>query len=372
MSAKVSPIQSETLDFLRGFAAVYVVINHTRGAFFAGGKAWMEEAGEMGLSLGQKLSLLALQSTSLGTEFVILFFCLSGIAMAHSLRRSPRPQQFYLRRAIRIWPPYLAALLLAVVLCLAFRMISPSNDIALKCAPQLCEASSFVQMVFYINPHTNLTPQFWSLPYEVIFYLLCPLLLRSLTTIQWSFFLSIVLTLVGWAFWGLSLNPASSVIVNFFINSFFWFMTGVMGYHFYDRLPRVSWKRLTVILSVLLVFALGVKLKWGGSNAVSSLLMVGVTLLLVRNFPGQLGQVKWLNWGHFSYSIYIFHYAILQGLSFLLLEVWGVQAHEIGSPFMWLLFVAPILFLCWMLSLITERPCIRYLERLRAERTSGA
>ncbi len=65
------------LDFLRGIAAVYVLINHTRGNFFMGGGRVVTEAGGT-LGVYDYASLALLQATALGTEFVIVFSALVG------------------------------------------------------------------------------------------------------------------------------------------------------------------------------------------------------------------------------------------------------------------------------------------------------
>jgi len=66
---------AQTLDLLCGVAAVYVVINHTRGHFFVRGNAIFNETSSAALSLFDYAALAMLQLTSLGTQFVILFFC---------------------------------------------------------------------------------------------------------------------------------------------------------------------------------------------------------------------------------------------------------------------------------------------------------
>src|SRR4051794_8954166 len=101
--ASQSSVPQHVLDFLRGFAALYVLINHTRGAFFVGGRALLSSDPR----LGDYLTVGLLQMTALGAEFVILFFVVSGFAMAHSISHSTDVGNFYLKRLLRIWPPYL-------------------------------------------------------------------------------------------------------------------------------------------------------------------------------------------------------------------------------------------------------------------------
>lgn len=45
MTNRTNEVPTHVLDFLRGIAAVYVLINHTRGNFFMGGGRVVAEAG---------------------------------------------------------------------------------------------------------------------------------------------------------------------------------------------------------------------------------------------------------------------------------------------------------------------------------------
>lgn len=365
MTPKTGAISPETLDFLRGVAAVYVVINHTRGAFFKGGKAIMAEAGSAPLTIFDYVSLAILQLTSLGAEFVILFFCVSGMAMAHSISRAPNPIQFYKKRVIRIWPSYVAAVGLAVVVCYSMVSTNSDNLISVACHTKLCDLGHVAKMIFYIEPHSTLTPQFWSLPYEVIFYIVCPIILYSKSSVLWSLASSIFLAIIGSIWFGIGLNPSDSVLINFFINALLWFMCGAAGYLFYDRIPRFRPVVFWMLSALLLGFVLGTKLMVGYSNIVSNIAMILLTLVAVRNLPARLTGVKFLNWGEASYSIYLFHYAIIGLISFILLELFSVNAREISSYFLWIVFLPLILASCIVLYFFTERPCNNYLKQLR-------
>jgi len=60
-------VPTNVLDFMRGFAAVYVVINHVRGNFFKGGGRTIAEATDP-LGLYDYASIALLQLTALGTD----------------------------------------------------------------------------------------------------------------------------------------------------------------------------------------------------------------------------------------------------------------------------------------------------------------
>ena len=105
-------IDFKILDGLRGIAALYVLFNHARGNLFIGGTKYERIKDITSWNFSEKLYFSALQLTSLGKEFVILFFVLSGFSIAYSLNKGHLKSQFYLRRIIRIYPPYVFALAL--------------------------------------------------------------------------------------------------------------------------------------------------------------------------------------------------------------------------------------------------------------------
>tara|TARA_R110002124_G_scaffold76753_1_gene205513 strand:+ start:14291 stop:15448 length:1158 start_codon:yes stop_codon:yes gene_type:complete len=363
MNNRTNSVPTHVLDFLRGFAAVYVLINHTRGNFFmGGGRVVAEASGSLGLY--DYTSLALLQATALGTEFVIMFFCISGFSMAHSIQGTSSPFVFYLRRAIRLWPPYIMAVALAAFVCWAVLQLSPEGRYA-SCATALCTLTGLLQMVFYIKVSTPITAQFWSLPYEVIFYVLCPLLLWRIAAIPLIYAATVVLSVIGIAMYGYEINPASSVLVNFAINAAFWFMSGVMAYHFLDRLPKLKPPLFWAATATLFIAVLGIKLAFGGSNAFGNFLMIVLTLLCLTSLPRSITARPLWNWGFFSYSIYIFHVAFLVLISLMLEALFGIRGSDISNYWAWILVLPPVLFGCWALYLISERPTNALLRRMK-------
>ncbi len=356
-------VPTHVLDFIRGMAAVYVVINHTRGNFFKGGARTIAEATEP-LGLYDYASIALLQATSLGIEFVILFFCVSGYAMAHSMLHTSSAPEFYKRRLIRIWPPYLVAIALAAFVCVLYTVFDPANDRSAECAEYLCTAEGLFWMATYVKVSSPMTAQFWSLPYEVIFYLLCPLLLWRRSAIPAVFAASIVLSLIGAVFWGPEMLPASSRWVNFAINAAFWFMSGVVAYHYIDRIPVLSVRPFVAVSFGLLLGILLVKTAYGGPNAISSFLMICFAVLCIRNLPHSWTSRRLLNWGFFSYSIYIYHWAIIQLVKLILDQSYGINTRDIESYWIWILALPVILLPCWALYFLGEKQCNDLLRRM--------
>ncbi len=345
-------IPIETLDFLRGIAAVYVLINHCRGAFFAGGSVILANGDA---TLLDYLAIAALRTTSLGKEFVILFFVISGFSMAHSMRYTSDPRRFYLKRLIRIWPPYLAAVALAVFVSIVTQ------------ADQFGSVRRVAEVALYIDPSTHVTPQFWSLPYEIIFYALCPLVLTSRRAMQAFLAIASVSTVIFVAIYGVNLNPSASTALNFVGNCALFFALGAATYYYLDRVPRCAFPALAVGVVVVLAVVSFVKLRFfgGESNIPLSLLMCAITALLIRNWPTLPQWARPLNFGRFSYSIYVFHYAFIFAIGQLLSSRFGIVQEDMTSYWMWILSVPPILLCCYLLYLVTERPCNALVGRIR-------
>lgn len=354
MHAKPS-IQS--LEFLRGVAAVYVLLNHCRGKFFVGGQKMIA----MGhASLPDYAAIAALRATSLGAEFVILFFVISGYSMAHSISSASNIGSFYLKRVIRIWPPYIAAVALVVVAAWVFSV----EDVT--------RPERIVQLVFYTNVNTPLTPQFWSLPYEVLFYAICPIVLltrgRTMAFLVTSVISAAVFVLVK----GPYLNPAAYLWLNFLGNEALFFAFGACLYHAIERVPAVGPKTLAAVTVTALmgVSAINLVVFADQPNMPMAIIMLLLSALVLRNLPELPAWARPLNVGRFSYSIYIFHYALVFSLYEVAYQLLGIRQSEMTSYWMWMLTVPPIMVACYVLYLFTERPCNEAVGRIR--RAGGA
>jgi peptidoglycan/LPS O-acetylase OafA/YrhL len=99
----------------------------------------------------------------LGTFGVQLFFVISGFVILPSALRY-RPREFALRRFLRLYP-------LFIVLSLAFVALNAATN----AYPKLNTWSTIVSGLLFLNLFTGteqLTPNAWSLTYEVMFYVL--------------------------------------------------------------------------------------------------------------------------------------------------------------------------------------------------------
>lgn len=332
--------RQEQLDYLRGLAAFMVLLNHVRGAFYVGGERVLASDP----SLLNYVSSAVLQVTSFGPEAVILFFVLSGYAMANSVSLSTDTKRFYFKRVLRIWPPYVAACLLAAA-------VGDYAGMGFNLLPTL----------FYVQPgRSQLTPQFWSLPYEVAFYALCPFILASPKRIRALFAFSFVALSTTLIARGPIINPWQIFALNFLGNELFLFAAGAMAFLYVQHIPALSSAKLMTAVCLALAIAWITKRWLGELNAISMVAVAATSVLAIVNVK----VVPRFNFGFFSYSLYLFHYALIVLVASVLVS-FGIVAREIINPVAWLPIAALVGITCWALYAVTERISNEWVSRLR-------
>ncbi|MGD0062860.1 MAG: acyltransferase [Streptosporangiaceae bacterium] len=138
------------LDVLRGLAALCVVFNH------------------FGFFVPPRANEAVYQWINPGDYGVFVFFIISGYIVPASLERNGSVRSFWVSRLFRLYPLYLLAVGLAVLLW----AVHFGGDLRGEGADP--EASGFSQLLMMSNVlgGKNLPNVVWSLSYEMIFYLL--------------------------------------------------------------------------------------------------------------------------------------------------------------------------------------------------------
>jgi peptidoglycan/LPS O-acetylase OafA/YrhL len=154
---------------LRGVAALWVMAYHLW-------IVWGRDEFKFGLPGDFSFGLRSLFRA--GYQGIDLFFVLSGFVIAwpyvvSGVNRLSLPEvvDFYQRRYLRIAPAYYASLAVAVTLA-SFGMLEASTD------PWVVVAHVFFVEDFSPEMTTAIRGVYWTLPTEMSFYLLFPLLLR--------------------------------------------------------------------------------------------------------------------------------------------------------------------------------------------------
>jgi peptidoglycan/LPS O-acetylase OafA/YrhL len=161
------------LDGLRGLAATVVVIEHSFDAV------------AMPLPVRQLLIQSPLAPLFNAQGAVGLFFVLSGWVLASSLARSGERAPwllFYVRRVMRIHPPYVAGVLLAWLASFSFLAFVPGQGLTgwldQWAAVHLTPAQLLASLAFP-GPAGNQLSVGWTLRVEMIFSFLMPLLVLA-------------------------------------------------------------------------------------------------------------------------------------------------------------------------------------------------
>jgi peptidoglycan/LPS O-acetylase OafA/YrhL len=380
-------IPFDILDSIRGIASLYVAISHCRGTLWVGGSEFMRMFPRDTWDIWDYAMFGSSMLTRLAVEFVIVFFVLSGFSIAHSLSASKSPLGFYKRRFIRIYPSYVVALIWAGLIFVVTRYWHPEwydgsmittaqahgtelGKIVFIRAMEMNEyfqAEVIAKNLIYLPSKGFITP-FWSLTYEVIFYILAPFLLRKVNLYA---AISLILFLVNF------IMPAQvrSLSLPLYIHEFLfvfnvYFAVGVLLYTYFEKIAawfKILAKRSMIFIMiglVLLMYAVNIyfKIETVYSFIVSA--MLGVMLILF--FLRYELRIPWLmNVGKYSYTLYITHFASI----FLYLGIYWLifkpDTPYILNYFVWMPAVLFVVAIAWIQYMLVERKTKNILNALR-------
>lgn len=174
------------LDAIRGIAALAVLLQHF---FTLPGKDTLPHAFQLALHVFHPMLG--------GYEAVLLFFVLSGFVLFLPVQRGKAPeyQIYVVRRAFRIYLPYLAALLFAVVgaYCLHGHLNYYNDHTWVKPVSWSLVLSHIIFIGLYDYGQFNMA--FWTLVIEMRVSLIYPYIARAILTLSWGQTLAIALAL---------------------------------------------------------------------------------------------------------------------------------------------------------------------------------
>ncbi len=299
-----------TLDHWRGFAALWVLVFH-------GYNMWLGD--NPGLLPGWLTNFVLNGWLGVHVFFVISGFCIAErLAREHAARGSV--MRFMADRMLRIYPPFWAALVVAILLNVA-GAAAKHEPLA---GPGLVPAGWEWITAFTATAHWLHQPGFllvaWTLAYEIGFYLIAAsgLWLSLRARRPWAGFVWCgVLAVLG-------LVPAVGASVPLLA---FWphFAIGGAVWLVQDRINRTAAQLAVGSLLIAGFCATGAAMPGDAGLHFYFTCATAWLLLVLRPWDEMIagfGPLRWLGWaGLFSYSIYLVH-APLVGRSHTLLIRW--------------------------------------------------
>jgi len=317
------PKRRPELDGLRALAVLSVVLAH----------AAETTTGPLAVFIGH-----------IGSRGVDLFFVLSGCCLAYPLlaaggggvRSVPAPIAFFRRRLSRIAPPYYVAL--AIFGVLAFTPFGlPTTRFAIPSGPALLGQFA-MDAAFLTNLHPAHNEDFWTLGFEMRWYLVFPLALALYVRSRLAFFAALI---------------ASALLFHFLLRVPDFgllpcFMLGVVAADIALREP--AWRRIVWFLGAVLV-GFEMWMQWQRPSIVDHadpLWQLAVFLIVV----GVMGNSRLATCfslpvldlvGIASYSIYLVHHPIVDALAHAGIPLIAAVPIAIGAGFLFWRFVeAPL------------------------------
>ena len=177
------------LDHIRGIAILAVFLYHCMGDGFGYHELpW----GAWHRTFDVPRSFLLVLPCALGWAGVAVFFAISGFCIHLSFARSASQSftEFYIRRFFRIFPPYLLALLV-------FILIVPKNHEHFPHSAFWWQSLSHLFLIHNFDSRTyfGVNPSFWSLAVEVQLYVIYPVLILLVRRFGWNLTLALLAVL---------------------------------------------------------------------------------------------------------------------------------------------------------------------------------
>lgn len=306
--------------------------------------------------LGLKEDWLAARGFPQFSEIgVAAFFALSGFLVCRSLQRNPAPFIYLRNRALRLLPG-LAVLMLVTVFVVAPLLTHEwhADWLSYFCNLSLFKATPYLSGVFAENPVQVVNGSLWTLPLEVVCYLM-------LLGLSWSGALNWRGTLLVFATFGAMLFGGMLQASNYFMG-FDTFQLVRVGLFFWGgaflatvNLPR-SWLlwSCTVIAAALPYFLLDRTYDWHYREVAYYLL-----LPFIVNFVAiRLSALSFLDRFDFSYGIYIYAFVVQQ----VIVARYGAGMHPVTLSALSVAATTPIAAASWFL---VERPALALKNRRR-------
>lgn len=348
------------IDSLRGVAILMVVTTHVGAEIASGLFTGVAAYGRMGVQLFFVMSALTL--------------CMS---LENRLNESAWVAKYFLRRYFRIAPVYYlgAILYLLIDIFVRQRFDAEFKDYIFHFA--------FLH-AFFPDSFMKVVPGGWSIGVEFAFYFVFPLLYLyfcrgSLARVSSLFIMAIVLSTLNYLYL-VNLKGYGNGLWDYpywsFLNNFPVFCAGLLLYaiNANEKIAHVVSRGSIVGFACFSLISM-IFWKSGGGLAVVAVPVVSSISFVFLYYVFR--TVKWLNFewlqrvGQVSFSVYVFHFAIISFVSFCLREYFSILAGDVLFMVMYVLVVAAVFCVAVMSERYIEKPFVRFAARITSQRPSA-
>jgi len=356
------------IDSLRGIAALMVVIGHLS----------LTVESTFSATLPSFIYSI-IKSGHWGVE---IFFVISGFVIAHSVRDGQWNFRylglFALRRSIRLDPPYWVVIALEVALIYLSLHFFPDLGTTLPNLKQLAAHLVYMQELLGLG---HLLPIFWTLCYEVQFYVVLVLALVAYTALlnysknnsHLAFVIFSIISIIAFLFsLATFLRYLPPSIPGLFIDRWYQFFLGALTWwctyrHRFPRLFFTAWS-ITLLASI---FAFDT----AGERAGSTFVILGVCLLVYtasvsKNLSNWLNSPVLLFMGTISYGLYLLHLPIGWRLIALEQQLIGDQGSLIMATLALSSGIFISIFAAWLLHIWIEKPSLQFAHKVKLPKFS--
>lgn len=338
-----------SIDALRGIAALGVAWFHSRVDLWVGFKEIHANQSQYSLS-DTYISYLSLPISLLG-GMVMVFFMLRGfcIHLPNATKGAePDWRSYTIRRALRIYPPYLLTLLVCLAISTAITANKPDS---------YGYGTSFLMMQNWLNKgaQIDINPSLWSIPIEVEFYIVYPLLFIVYRKLggKGAGILTLIFTLIGLGLWAFK---SSIAMTTFFIYSGIW-NTGAWLAEKYASGKAPQWKNSYAAIMLAILFAISYATIKNLDNIFIDLgwALISYFLIIWAIGPGSNmnGKRAWVRavvfTGTISYSLYLLHFPIFRLAGEAWVHHFGTKPASFAIPTLATILTIPMSYLMYKL-----------------------
>jgi peptidoglycan/LPS O-acetylase OafA/YrhL len=283
---------------------------------------------------------------TLGSVAVAGFFVISGYLILQSWEHNAHPLAYIRKRMARIYPGYLAAAALSLLLVFALdgTGVVASLSVSLLVLTAALHFPSLPSALVALPFPRVINGSLWTIPYEALCYAIVPILSRRRRGVL------ILLGITCLLQFAILASPAAEYFLwtlhlNKFVPLLFSFLAGAALYHYRTTIPRSSALALIAVGSLLL------SLLWPPLFVLLVPILGGYALIVLAFHP----SISWHDFarrGDLSYGLYLYAFPIQQTLVFFFASYL--------SPMTLTLLAWPAAHACaWLSWHLVEAPALR-------------